>query len=178
MKLFLRHFFFVTFILSAPPAMADKADAQMELHTRAFQNKMVLPTLYTCDNKNLSPDLTWTNTPADTVSFAVVLSDLDAPNGTFYHWILYNIPTSMNGLSEGCPVPKGATIGKNNFDKDNYSGPCPPKGSMHHYVFTLYALNSKLNISPNAAPQEMMNAIRDHIISQAELTVTYSRWVQ
>ncbi len=178
MNIFQRYCLSALMILANTTAHADSTNTMLTLRTNAFQNNMVMPTLYTCDGKNIPPELSWHNAPKNTATYAIVMSDPDAPETTFYHWILFNIPKSITELSENAVTPAGATIGKNNFNKNDYSGPCPPKGNLHHYIFTLYALDSKLSIANDASPQDVLNAMKNHVISQTELVGMYSRWVQ
>lgn len=73
----------------------------MTLVTNAFLDKMAMPTLYTCDGKDVSPQLSWTDAPAKTAALAIVMSDLNAPKLPFYHWVVYNIPKNTNELAQG-----------------------------------------------------------------------------
>ena len=173
--------FFSSLLLLSSPAFAEDAPANadaMALATNAFLDKMAMPTLYTCDGKDVSPKLTWSNVPAKTVTLALVMKDMDAADGAFYHWVLYNIPKTTTELDQGATPPAGASIALNNFSKAAYSGPCPPKGSAHTYIFTLYALSSKITLPKDADGAALVAALKDHIISQVELTGIYSRWIQ
>ncbi len=173
--------FFSSLLLISSPAFAEdaapKPDA-MSLTTNGFLDKMAMPTLYTCDGKDVSPQLTWANVPAKTVSLALIMKDIDAPNGEFYHWVLFNIPKNTTELDQGAAAPAGANMGLNSFSKAAYSGPCPPKGSAHTYIFTLYALDSKITLPKNADGPALIAALKDHVISHVELTGVYSRWIQ
>lgn len=138
-----------------------------------------MPTLYTCDSKDVSPELSWTNPPAKTQSFAIIVSDPDAPSGTWYHWIAYNIPSSVKELAENTTqLPSGALAGRNSWGKTQYNGPCPPKGSVHTYVFTLYALDTKLKIPADPDGKTILEAIKDHTVGKAEITGVYTRWLK
>src|SRR5579863_6365246 len=82
------------------------------LKSSAFSNQKKLPVEYTCDGENVSPQLSWTGAPKETKSFALILSDPDAPQTTFYHWILYNIPADTKELARGVEIlPGDALIG-------------------------------------------------------------------
>jgi Raf kinase inhibitor-like YbhB/YbcL family protein len=156
---------------------AHAAD-EFAMNTNAFLDAGALPVLYTCDGKDASPQFTWSNVPAKTQSFALVVSDPDAPSGTFYHWVIYNLPTSTKELAEGIQkLPAGTLVGKNSFGKMQYNGPCPPKGTAHTYVFTLYALDGKLKVPAGAEGKEVLAEIKDHTVGTAKLTTVYSRWV-
>src|SRR5262249_23491845 len=107
----------------------------------------------------------------------LIFSDPDAPGGTFYHWVVYNIPTNVHSFSKGIKdVPKGVKVGKNSWGKNQYNGPCPPKGSTHHYTFSLYAIDKKeLNLPEDADGKAVLDNISTNVIGATELTGTYSR---
>ena len=118
------------------------------LNSTAFNDREKLEPIYTCEGKNISPELEWSHVPKKTKSLTLILSDPDAPGGIFYHWVLFNIPKTVTTLAENITsLPVGAQTGKNSWDKTQYSGPCPPKGSSHRYVFSLYALDTVLELS-------------------------------
>lgn len=155
------------------PAFAD----DFSIASEAAADKSALPTLYSCDGADTSPQLSWTNIPAQTKSFALILSDPDAPHGTFYHWVVFNIPATVHQLAEGISqYPASSQLGKNSWGKSQYNGPCPPPGSIHHYIFTLYALDTLLTLSAEADVSSVMSAMQSHILKQAQFTVSYSRW--
>jgi Raf kinase inhibitor-like YbhB/YbcL family protein len=146
--------------------------ADMTLSSQAFADGMAIPVLYTCDGKDISPDLHWSNLPAKTQSIAIILSDEDAPNGVFYHWVLFNIPTKTTELAEATTT----LAGKNTWGKSQYNGPCPPKGALHHYTFTLYALDEKLSLPATTDAPTLLKTMQGHILGQATLKMGYSRW--
>jgi Raf kinase inhibitor-like YbhB/YbcL family protein len=137
-----------------------------------------LPVNYTCDGTDTSPAVSWSGAPSNTVSFALTLVDPDAPGGLFYHWVLFNIPKNLSSLPEGLPTPppNGMIAGANSWGKIGYRGPCPPKGASHHYVFTLYALDSNLTLAPAASIDDVIEAMKGHVIAQDTYIVVYSRW--
>jgi hypothetical protein len=147
--------------------------------TNAFLDTGALPVLYTCDGKDVSPQFSWSNPPPKTQSYAIVLSDPEAPSGTFYHWVVYNIPAATKELAEGVRnFPAGTLVGQNSWSKTQYDGPCPPKGTAHTYVFTLYALNSTMKLPAGTDGKTLEAAIKDHIIEKVQLTTVYSRWLK
>lgn len=151
------------------------ASNEFILNSANFFNQDTLPSLYTCDGKDVSPDLNWTGAPAKTETFALILSDPDAPSGTFYHWVLYNLPATTQGLAQGInKLPAGSLTGMNTFGNIRYNGPCPPKAETHHYIFTLYALDTKLTLTSTDAPG-LIKAMQNHIIATAELMALYKR---
>lgn len=148
------------------------------LTTNAFLDSGVLPVLYTCDGKNISPELSWENIPAKTQTFALILSDIGAPSGVFYHWVLYNIPANITKFNEGIKqLPSGTRLGKNSWNKTEYNGPCPPKGASHKYIFTLYALDTKLTLPAGVDAKTLLETIKNHILQQTQLVAIYSRWL-
>jgi len=176
----LRTFLAILTIIFSLSAYAEDAPANVfTLTTTGFLDEGALPTLYTCDSKDISPELSWTNPPANTKTFTLIFSDRNAPKGTFYHWILFNIPKATTVLEEGITdLPAGTMVGKNSFDKLKYSGPCPPKGSTHDYEFKLYALDTKLELPAGSDAKAVLSALEKHIIGKpAVLTTVYMRWI-
>ena len=151
--------------------------ANMTLTSKAFVEDITIPVLYTCDGKDISPDLSWSNIPKNTKSLAIVLSDKDAPNGIFYHWVIFNIPANVQAFAQDLQqLPSGSVVGNNSWDRSRYNGPCPPKGALHHYVFTLYALDKKLSLSEKTNAPSLIKAMQGHILQQATLNTAFARW--
>lgn len=169
------------FITLSPLAHAEEAVAEnaFAVTSTAVLNEGAIPVMYTCDGKDVSPQLEWTNAPAKAQSYAIVMTDPDAPGGEFYHWILYNLPKATAKLDEGVTsLPSGTLVGKNSFDKQQYSGPCPPKGAAHTYVITLYALDGKLSLPAGKSGKDVLAALKSHVVGTVTFTTTYSRWIQ
>ncbi len=107
------------------------------------------------------------------------MEDPDAPRGAFTHWILFNLPASERQLAEGVPtvarLPKGALQGENSGGSIGYSGPCPPPGPVHHYKFSLHALDRTLDARPGASKEVIRQAMKGHILARGELIGTYRR---
>jgi len=150
----------------------------MTITSAVFEEGNPIPEKYTCDSEDLSPPLSWSGAPDNTKSFALISDDPDAPVGTWVHWVVYNIPSTVSGLSEGVPAEKtltdGTIQGINDFRRIGYGGPCPP-GGTHRYFFKLYALESVLNLDPGAAKKDLLRAMEGHILAEAELMGTYTR---
>lgn len=144
-----------------------------------FHNGSDIPSQFTCDAADLSPALSWSDPPAGTASYALIADDPDAPAGTWTHWILYDLPASVTSLPEGVAkvdeLPTGGRQGRNDFHKIGYGGPCPPPGKPHRYFFRLYALDHLLSLKPCANRAELEQAMRGHILKQAELMGKYKR---
>jgi len=149
----------------------------MELMSPQFAEGESIPAQFSCDGQNVSPLLVWSGAPEGTESFALMLTDTDAPSGTFTHWIIYNIPAEFSGLNEGVPttamVGDDIRQGVNDFGLLGYGGPCPPPGSSHHYSFQLYALDTMLDLGGAPTRSVLINAMLGHILFQANLTGLY-----
>lgn len=142
-----------------------------------FEMNGTIPTRFTCDGKNISPELIFTGAPASTMSFALTMEDPDVPHsvradGMWNHWVVWNIPPSTVRLEEGAVSP--GILGSNTSGKAKYMGPCPPDRE-HGYIFTLYALDSLLSLPQGATKEELLQAISSHIIEQSQLIGRYNR---
>lgn len=150
-----------------------------ELKSSAFQPDQSIPRKYTCDGPDVSVPLSWTDPPAGTKSFALIADDPDAPMGTWVHWVVYDLPAETRELPEGLPpqetLPNGAKQGLNDFRRVGYGGPCPPPGPAHRYFFKLYALDSQTNLRPRATKQQLLDAMKGHILAEAQLVGRYKR---
>ena len=120
------------------------------LHSSAFAPGAEIPRRHTCEGDDVSPPLAWSDPPAGTQSFALVVDDPDAPDPkapkrTWVHWVVYDLPASAHALAEdaGSSPPSGARVGKNDFGRAQWGGPCPPIG-RHRYFFKLFALDAPL----------------------------------
>ena len=151
----------------------------MELKSSAFQTGGNIPRKYTCDANDVSPELSWSKAPAGTKAFALIADDPDAPAGTWVHWVIYDLPADAKELAEGVPTTEaltnGARQGTNDFRKVGYGGPCPPEGRPHRYFFKLYALDAATGLKPRASKQQLLNAIKNHVLGEAEIMGRYKR---
>jgi Raf kinase inhibitor-like YbhB/YbcL family protein len=136
-----------------------------------------------CSGQNISPALSWSNAPAGTKSFALLVHDPDAPTGSgWWHWIAYNIPADATSLPAGAGDPKkhlmpGQTVqGRTDFGTPGYGGPCPPPGKPHHYYFRLYALKvPKLDLPADATAAFIGFNVNANSLGKAELLGLYGR---
>lgn len=151
--------------------ICTEANAQdFVLKSSAFSNNATIPIIYTCNGQNISPPLTWENAPANTQSFALVFNAPDTPMGTLYLWVLYNIPNTVTSFAEAQDIsPDQILTGSNSFSETSYRGPCPPDEYIHRYVFTIYALDAKLDLRAGADFNDVMTNIKRHEIKHAEL---------
>jgi len=141
-----------------------------KLVSSAFQEGKPIPAKYTCDSVNVSPPLSWSGSPEKTKSFAIIMDDPDAPMGTWVHWVIYNIPGTLTSLEE----KKGAADikaidGLNSWYEKEYNGPCPP-GGTHQYIFKLYALDKTLTPKERMDKDELLEAMKGHILGETTLT--------
>lgn len=149
--------------------------ARMELHSPTFGNQEPIPSRHSKEGGNLSPPLEWSGIPDETAELALLCEDLDAPGGTFVHWVLAGIDPALTGLAEG-ETPAGAVEGRNDFDDDGYGGPRPPEGDdPHRYFFTLYAASESLGVSAGASADELRTALQGKDLASATLVGTYQR---
>jgi Raf kinase inhibitor-like YbhB/YbcL family protein len=136
-----------------------------------------------CSGKNISPALSWRNAPKGTQSFALLVHDPDAPTGSgWWHWLVYNIPASVNSLPPGAGdpqnkmLPGGALQGRTDFDTYAYGGPCPPPGKVHHYHFRLYALKvPNLDVPADASAALLSYTVHANQLGTTEIMAIYSR---
>lgn len=151
----------------------------MALSSTAFENGRAISSKYTCDGSDISPPLAWSEAPAGTASFTLIMDDPDALGGVFTHWIIFNLPPDTQELAEGITkageLANGARQGKNDFGKTGYNGPCPPPGKAHHYHLTLYALDTKLELAAGISKKQLLDAMEGHILGQGKLVGTYQR---
>jgi Raf kinase inhibitor-like YbhB/YbcL family protein len=154
---------------------------QFILKSPSFAEGSLIPKKFSCDGENISPELTWENLPEGTVNLVLICEDPDAPVGIWTHWILYNIPVTLNSLPENMDCQKELIaqdkilVGMNDFKKLGYGGPCPPPGKPHRYFFRLLALNTKLDLKTGLNRDQVLAAIKGKIIKEAQLVGLYSR---
>ena len=150
--------------------------APMTLQSSAFSAGAETPQQYTCDGQDISPPLQWSEPPAGTLSFALVMDDPDA--GDFRHWVIYNLPGTARALPEAVPtdgeLADGSLQGQTSWGPAGYGGPCPPSGT-HHYAFHLYALDAVLELKAGASFGQLLKAMQGHILAEAEFVAVYTR---
>lgn len=175
-------FIVVLFNLSLEAQTNDEkeGDVKMEITITSpvFENGSFIPKKFTCDDVDISPPLEWVGVPDWVKSLALICDDPDAPLGIWVHWVIYNIPPSINELPENTPKNKvlenGALQGTNDFHKIGYGGPCPP-GGTHRYFFKIYALDTELDLDSGATKETLLNSMKGHVLAEGELVGKYSR---
>lgn len=154
----------------------------LTLASTAFAPDGAIPSRYTCDGEDISPPLAWHDAPAETRSFALIVDDPDAPDPaapqrTWVHWVLYNIPAGINELSEAIApkdLPSGTREGLNDWGRTGYGGACPPIG-RHRYFHKLYALDAVLPELARPDKAALEKAMAGHVLAKAELVGNYQK---
>src|ERR1700730_3429139 len=155
-------------------AASQQAVASLELRSSSFSGDTIPRTGSSCDHQDgVSPELSWNAPPEPTESLALIVFDKDSPFGfKFTHWLLYDIPSDKRELPENTSkqqqLPDGSRQGHNDYDRIGYVGPCPPRGT-HRYVFSLYALDTKLKLSSGASKKQVVKAMNGHVLASGEL---------
>ncbi len=165
--------FFILFFVVSSGMGQGVPKATLKVSSPAFEDNGPIPSQYTCDGVNINPPLKIENVPREVKSLALVFDDTDGPRGSYVHWILWNIDPGVKEIQENS-VPHGAIQGTNDFKKQNYGGPCPPRRG-HKYVFKIYALDSLLTLSPNATKKDLEKAVEGHVMAQAQWEGVYKR---
>jgi len=154
----------------------------MMLISPAFSQTGAIPKRYTCEGDDVSPELEWTGLPSAALSLVLIVDDPDAPDPaapqtTWVHWVLYNIPPKAGGLQAGiapAKLPAGTKEGLNDWNRTGYGGPCPPVG-RHRYFHKLYALDVELPDLGKPTKAKLEKAMAGHIIASTELIGTYQK---
>jgi Raf kinase inhibitor-like YbhB/YbcL family protein len=166
----------------APSQTPKSKQTGFRLHSSSFRDGGLIPDLYTCKGRNISPELNWKNAPSKTKTFAIIVDDPDAPTQIWVHWVIYNIPEKATltdkvyELLENYPRDEKTTDqilqGVNDFRKIGYDGPCPPSG-LHRYYFKLYALDTALALPAGATKDKLLNAMKGHILAWTQIMGLY-----
>jgi Raf kinase inhibitor-like YbhB/YbcL family protein len=162
-----------------PTKIAAQAPTQapFELTSSAFKNNETIPEIYSCHGDSISPALAWSASPVGTQSFALIMDDPDAVKVVGYvyvHWLVYNIPANVSSLPEKMPRKDKFLDGTLQGKNQGYGPPCPPAGLVHGYRFTLYAVDTKLDLQAGADKDALLKAMDGHILAQAELIGKYA----
>ena len=150
------------------------------LNSPALKPNQRIPDRFSRDGENVSPPVEWRGAPGGTRSYALVVEDPDAPQGTFHHWAAYNIPAAAEGLPEGAGSDEADAMMRmavNDFGNRRYDGPQPPPGhGAHHYHFRLFALDTvQLPVPANSGAQDVAEIARAHALAEADFIGTYER---
>ncbi len=143
---------------------------ELTISSPVFKNNGFIPQKYTCDGNDVNPPLNIEGVPKETQSLALIVDDPDAPMGTWDHWVVWNIPPAEKIMENSVP----GTEGLNDFRRRSYGGPCPPSGT-HRYFFKVYALDTRLDLSPSSRKKDVERAMKGHVIAEGELVGLYRR---
>lgn len=154
----------------------------MTITSSSFSHEGLIPSRHTCEGHDTSPELLWTGVSEEAKSLVLIMDDPDAPDPaapqrTWVHWVLYNIPATAGGLPEDVDpggLPPGTREGLNDWQRTGYGGPCPPIG-RHRYFHKLYALDTILPDLGQPTKTKLEEAMKDHVIAQAELIGLYQK---
>ena len=150
---------------------AETGGGLMQIYSPVFKHNEYIPAKYTCEGRNINPELDIANLPEGTKTLALIVDDPDAPIGTWVHWVVFDIPVSNNIIKENS-VP--GVLGITNSGKKDYHGPCPPSGT-HRYFFKVYALDTILNLKEGVSKGQLEASMQGHILAKAELIGLYKR---
>lgn len=154
----------------------------MTITSTAFEDGKPMSARYTCEGDDISPPFKWSGIPEGTRSMVLIVDDPDAPDPkapkmTYVHWVLYNLPSDSGGLPENVrpeDLPVGTLDGLNDWQRTGYGGPCPPIG-RHRYFHKLYALDTILDDLGHPTKDQLLKAMENHVIAQAQVVGTYRK---
>lgn len=143
----------------------------MKITSPAFVHDGYIPSRFTCQGMDISPELLIGEVPEGTKEIALIVDDPDAPMGIWVHWVVFNIPPSTTKIEEDSVPGKQ---GVNDFGRLNYGGPCPPSGT-HRYFFKVYALSVELNLDEGITKEALKEAMEGHILDKAIMVGLYKK---
>jgi len=143
---------------------------ELRITSSAFVHKGFIPAKYTCDGDDINPPLEIDGIPERAQSLVLIVDDPDAPMGTWDHWVVWDVSPAKKIEENSVP----GTEGLNDFGKHSYGGPCPPSGT-HRYFFKIYALDTKLALSPNSRKKDVERAMEAHVLAKGEILGLYAR---
>ena len=144
----------------------------MKVTSQAFTDGAKIPDKYTKHAENRIPPLHFEDVPEKARSLALIVDDPDAPNGTFNHWVVFNMDPKTRDIKEDS-VPVMATQGRNDYGEVAYGGPRPPSGE-HRYFFKAYALDTVLPLARGSQRPDLEREMKDHVIDTATLMGKYA----
>lgn len=161
--------------VGAPRVAPGHTMESITVTSHAFGAGARLPIDYTCDGRDVIPDLTFSAAPAGTQSIVLVIDDPDAPGGVFTHLLAYNLSADFHAVAEGADLStSGARFGKNDFGNLRYNGPCPPKGEVHRYRFTALAVDRSTDVREGLTRGELDTELDGHLLAEGTLMGTFS----
>jgi hypothetical protein len=159
-----------------PPRVAPGRTLEsITVTSHAFGSGARLPIDYSCDGKDVTPDLTFSAPPPGTQSIVLVIDDPDSPSGVFTHLLAYNLPAEFHSVPDSADLSTlGARFGKNDFGNLRYNGPCPPKGEVHRYRFTALAVDRSTDFREGLTRPELDAELDGHLLAEGTLLGTFS----
>jgi len=165
-------------LMLIPSFAADqRAAGTFTLRSPEVTDGGTLPRDYTGDGTSSTLPLEWSNAPAGTKSFALIMHHVPPDGGFKWYWVLYNIPADTHGLPKN--VKGIGTLGNNSVNRRLEYAPPHSKGpGPKTYIYTVYALSAPPQItvpSSEVNREVLLAAMKDKILASAELRVVYSR---
>lgn len=146
----------------------------LKVTSPSFKESEMIPSKFTCDGENISPEIRWEGLPEGTESLALICDDPDAPSGDFVHWVVFNIPAEIDSFDENAEISEIADLGMTDYGRKGYGGPCPPSGS-HHYHFKVYALDEIIETEKSLDKYDLLDKMEGHVLAKGEIVGLYKR---
>jgi Raf kinase inhibitor-like YbhB/YbcL family protein len=167
--------FLTVSILGASVYLFGARRRNMKITSEAFAYGGLIPKQYTCDGLMESPPLEFDNVPSDTKSLALIVENPESEIGEYVQWVVFNLPPVVRSLPVSADIKQlGGIVGTNTDGLKKYYGLCPG-AVMRSYNFTLYALDTMLNLDENATKKDLLKAMEGHILTKADLMGKYKR---
>jgi len=157
-------------LLFALAAAGETGGGIMKVTSPEFTQNQLIPDKFTCEGKDINPALIIEGVPKEAKSLALIVYDPDAPGGTWYHWLVFDIPVTGRITEDSIPGKQGI----NSAGQTHYHGPCPPSGT-HRYCFKVYALDALLNLKEGITRNTLEDSMQRHVLARQELTGLYKR---
>lgn len=148
----------VPLVAMALTAGCARSDGVIDLTSPAFEDGGTIPVRHACEGENVSPPLAWSEVSDEAVELALVMADLEGPDGIFHHWIVVGIDPDVRSIDAG-EIPEGAVVAQATSDNASYIGPCPAAGERREYLFTLFQLDRPLGLAAGVETEEALDAI-------------------
>ncbi|MGI9666819.1 MAG: YbhB/YbcL family Raf kinase inhibitor-like protein [Acidimicrobiia bacterium] len=157
---------------TAPATTTTVAEDGMVVSSPSYEEGETIPVRHTCDGEDVSAEYMVENLPAGTASLVAVMEDPDAPGGVWDHWVVYDLPAEGTIAEDAAGI---GTDGLNSWQELGYGGPCPPAGTPHRYVLTIYALDVVLDWPEGIDKVGLLTTVEPNILESAQLTGLYGR---
>lgn len=157
------------------PTTTTTEPVPLALTSPVFEDGTPIPVEYTCDGADVSPELNIVGVPEGAESLVIIVDDPDAAIGTWDHWVEFDVGATGIAMDVARDAGEIGIAGLNSWNLPGYMGPCPPEGEEHRYFFTVYALNTLLDLPPEVQSEVVYEAMENRVISTAELMGTYAR---